>query len=128
VIPSAVEELLRWETPVPGVPRFATRDTELGGCPIKTGDAVTISVGAANVDGAEFPDAFTVRFDREANPHLAFGGGIHRCLGSHLARRELRVTLREWHRRIPEYELKPGLELRYQPGLRLVENLELVWT
>jgi cytochrome P450 len=127
VIPSAVEELLRWETPVPGVPRFATRDTELGGCPIKTGDAVTISVGAANVDAAEFPDAFTVRFDREANPHLAFGGGIHRCLGSHLARRELRVTLREWHRRIPEYELKPGLELRYQPGLRLVENLELVW-
>jgi cytochrome P450 len=127
VIPAAVEELLRWEAPVPGVPRFATRDTELRGCPINTGDAVTISVGAANVDPAEFADPFTVRFDREANPHLAFGGGIHRCLGSHLARRELRVTLREWHRRIPDYELKPGLRLQYQPGLRLVENLELVW-
>ena len=85
------------------------------------------SVGAANVDPAEFPDAFDVRFDREVNRHLAFGGGVHRCLGSHLARRELRVALREWHRRIPEYELKPGIELQYATGLRSVENLELVW-
>ena len=68
-----------------------------------------------------------VRFDREVNRHLAFGGGVHRCLGSHLARRELRVTLREWHRRIPEYWIKPGIELHYAAGLRLVENLELVW-
>jgi cytochrome P450 len=68
-----------------------------------------------------------VRFDREINRHLAFGGGVHRCLGSHLARRELRVTLREWHRRIPEYSIKPGVELSYAAGLRLVENLELVW-
>jgi cytochrome P450 len=68
-----------------------------------------------------------VRFDREVNRHLAFGGGVHRCLGSHLARRELRVTLREWHRRIPDYGIKPGIELHYAPGLRLVENLELVW-
>jgi cytochrome P450 len=52
---------------------------------------------------------------------------VHRCLGSHLARRELRVVLREWHRRIPDYALKPGVELEYPPGLRLVENLELVW-
>jgi cytochrome P450 len=127
VIPAAVEELLRWESPVPGVPRFATRDTEFHGCPIHTGEAVTMSVGAANVDPAQYDDPLDVRFDREANPHLAFGGGVHRCLGSHLARRELRVTLREWHRRIPEYELKPGIELHYQQGLRTVENLELVW-
>ena len=52
-----------------------------------------------------------MRFDREVNRHLAFGGGVHRCLGSHLARRELRVTLREWHRRIPEYALHPGYEV-----------------
>ena len=75
-------------------------------------------MGAANIDAAEFLDAFDVRFDREVNRHLAFGGGVHRCLGSHLARRELRVALREWHRRIPEYELKPGIELQYVPGLR----------
>jgi cytochrome P450 len=127
MIPSAVEELLRWESPVPGVPRFCTRETELAGCPVKTGDAVQISVGAANVDPAAFADGFDVRFDRETNPHIAFGGGVHRCLGSHLARRELRVMLREWHRRIPEYELKPGVVPEYAMGLRHVENLELVW-
>jgi cytochrome P450 len=127
IIPSAVEELLRWESPVPGVPRFCTEDTEVAGCPVNKGDSVGVSVGAANVDTAEFPDAFDVRFDREVNRHLAFGGGVHRCLGSHLARRELRVVLREWHRRIPEYELKPGIELHYVMGLRSVENLELVW-
>jgi len=127
LIPSAVEELLRWETPVPGVPRWCTRETELAGCPIKTGDAVTISIGAANVDPSAFADAFDVRFDRVENPHIAFGGGVHRCLGSHLARRELRVVLREWHRRIPEYELKPGIVPEYAMGLRHVENLELVW-
>ena len=67
-----------------------------------------VNVGAANVDPAEYPDAMEVRFDRDVNRHLTFGGGVHRCLGSHLARRELRVTLREWHRRIPDYGIKPG--------------------
>ncbi len=128
LIPSAVEELLRWETPVPGVPRWCTQETELAGCPIKTGDSVQISIGAANVDPSAFADAFDVRFDRVENPHIAFGGGVHRCLGSHLARRELRVMLREWHRRIPEYELKPGIVPEYAMGLRHVENLELVWS
>ncbi|HLN15556.1 MAG TPA: cytochrome P450 [Acidimicrobiales bacterium] len=127
VIPRAVEELLRWETPVPGVPRLATGDGELAGCPFSAGTMVMVSLGAANVDPAEFDDPFEVRFEREENRHLGFGGGVHRCLGSHLARRELRVTLREWHRRIPDYELKPGIELRYTAGLRTVENLELVW-
>jgi cytochrome P450 len=127
LIPSAVEELLRWETPVPNVPRVAKSACPVAGHSIPEGTFVLVNVGAANVDPAEFPDAMEVRFDRDVNRHLAFGGGVHRCLGSHLARRELRVTLREWHRRIPDYGLKPGLELRYAPGLRLVENLELVW-
>lgn len=127
LIPGAVEELLRWESPVPTVFRMAAVDTELGGCPVRQGEPVLIGIGAANVDPAAFADGFDVRFDREVNPHIAFGGGIHRCLGSHLARRELRVTLREWHRRIPEYELKAGIELEYAVNLRTVENLELVW-
>jgi cytochrome P450 len=126
-IASAVEELLRWETPVTSLYRLATEDVEIRGCPVKAGSVVTVLVGAANVDPAEFPDATDVNFDREVNRHLAFGGGVHRCLGSHLARRELRVALREWHRRIPEYQLKPGIELEYPAGLRTVENLELVW-
>jgi cytochrome P450 len=127
VIPNAVEELLRWETPVPNVFRVATRDTALGGCPVPSGSVVTVNLGAANIDPEEFEDAFDVRFDREVNRHLAFGGGVHRCLGSHLARRELRVAMREWHRRIPDYELEPGLHLEYPMGLRSVENLRLVW-
>jgi cytochrome P450 len=129
-IPNAVEELLRWETPVPfGVPRVATEDTELpNGCPVKQGTAVMVMYGAANVDEADCPDAFDVRFDRDENRHIAFGGGVHRCLGSHLARRELRVTLAEWHRRIPDYGLKPGHEtLEYPPGLRHVKDLTLAW-
>jgi len=129
-IPSAVEELLRWESPVPfGTPRVAKRDTELpGGRLVREGTAVMVIYGAANVDPAECPDAFDVRFDRTENRHLAFGGGVHRCLGSHLARRELRVALHEWHRRIPDYWLKPGHEdLEYPPGLRHVKDLTLAW-
>ena len=71
------------------------------------------------------PDA--VDFDRKINKHIAFGGGVHRCLGSHLARMELRVAVEEWHRRIPEYEVKPGVTPEYTMGLRNVDNLELVW-
>ena len=131
VIPAAVEELLRWESPVPsGVPRVATRDVDLpSGDRVGTGTAMMVSYGAANVDAATFGDPFEVRFDREDNPHIAFGGGVHRCLGSHLARRELRVTLREWHRRIPDYRIKPGHEkLEFPPGLRHVKDLTLTWT
>jgi cytochrome P450 len=130
VISSAVEELLRWESPVPaGVPRVATEDTELpNGQRVSKGTAVVVSYGAANVDPAIFSDGTDVRFDRKENRHIAFGGGVHRCLGSHLARRELRVTLREWHRRIPDYQIKPGHEdLEYPPGLRHVKDLWLVW-
>lgn len=128
VIPSAVEELLRWESPVPMVPRMASVDTEVCGHAIAAGTFITVAVGAANVDEAEFEDAMQVRFDREGNRHYAFGGGVHRCLGSHLARRELRVTMREWHRRIPEYSIKPGHEeLVYGTGLRSVKDLMLVW-
>jgi cytochrome P450 len=130
IISAAVEELLRWESPVPtGVPRVATRDVELpNGQKVPAGTAVMVSYGAANVDPSGFPDAFDVRFDRGKNPHIAFGGGVHRCLGSHLARRELRITLREWHRRIPDYQIKPGHEkLVYPQGLRHVKDLTLVW-
>jgi cytochrome P450 len=95
---------------------------------VAEGSAIGISYGAANVCPHTFDDPFEVRFDREVNPHIAFGGGVHRCLGSHLARRELRITLREWHRRIPEYRIQPGHEkLEYPPGLRHVKDLMLAW-
>jgi cytochrome P450 len=127
VIQHAVEEMLRWETPVQGVVRVTTQDTELGGCPIPKGQVVTAMLGSANTDERTWPDVDTIDFDRPENRHLAFGGGAHRCLGSHLARMELRVALEEWHLAIPEYRIKDGVELLYSQGLRAVENLELVW-
>jgi cytochrome P450 len=128
LIPSAIEELLRWETPVMGVVRASLEDTSLDGCPIKKGDQVMIMLGAANTEEGEFEDAHTVRFDREVNRHIAFGGGIHRCLGSHLARIELRVALREWHRRIPEYSVAPGHTLVYTGGIRSIEHFPMQFT
>ena len=68
-----------------------------------------------------------IDFHREINKHIAFGGGAHRCLGSHLARMELRVALEEWHLAVPEYRLVEGIELRYSQGLRSIDNLELIW-
>jgi cytochrome P450 len=127
LIPHAIEELLRWETPVMGVARAATQDTELGGCPVQAGDLVMVMLGSANTDEAEFGDAEVVRFDREVNRHLAFGGGIHRCLGSHLARLELRVALREWHRRIPDYAVAEGHTLVYTPAIRSIEHFPLTF-
>jgi cytochrome P450 len=128
VIPNAIEEMLRWETPVMGVARVAVKDTELAGCPVHSGDAVMIMLGSANTDETEFPDADEVRFDREVNRHIAFGGGIHRCLGSNLARLELRVALREWHKRIPEYEVEPGHTLVYTPSIRSIEHFPMRFT
>jgi cytochrome P450 len=127
IIPTAVEELLRWETPVPQVVRWAREDTTLGGETVAAGNHVMVNIGAANLDPAEFDDPMQVRFDRDTNRHLAFGGGVHRCLGSHLARRELRIALQEWHRRIPDYTLTPGYEVTYLPPLRYVPDLQLTW-
>jgi cytochrome P450 len=126
-IANAVEELLRFETPTPMVFRVAAVDTELCGVPIHAGDSIVIDLGAADTDPAFQDDAGEIRFDRQVNPHFAFSGGIHRCSGSHLARVELRVALREWHRRIPDYWIKPGTEPIWPPGLRSVENLVLEW-
>ena len=126
LIPAAVEELLRWETPVTGVARVAVDETELSGCPIHKGEQVSLLLGSANTDEGEFDDADEVRFDRGTNRHLAFGGGVHRCLGSHLARQELRIALREWHRRIPDYAVKPGHTLEYTPGIRSLDAFPMV--
>ena len=127
LIPHAVEEMLRWESPVQGVIRITTQATELSGCPIEANKVVSVMIGSANTDERTWDRADTVDFEREANKHIAFGAGAHRCLGSHLARMELRVALEEWHKAVPAYSLAEGIELRYSQGLRSVENLELVW-
>jgi cytochrome P450 len=127
MIPSAVEELLRWETPVIAVPRVARRDVTIQGVEIKAGEIVTFLIGSANTDEDHFKNAQSVDFDRERNIHMAFGAGPHRCLGSHLARMELQVAMEEWHRRIPDYAIKPGEQPIYSPGIREVMYLPLVW-
>jgi cytochrome P450 len=128
LIPSAIEELLRWETPVSLVARAAVEDTTFAGCPVAKGDSVILMLGSANTDEGDVEDADTVRFDREINRHIAFGGGVHRCLGSHLARMELRVALREWHRRIPEYSVEPGHTLVYTQNIRSIDHFPMRFT
>jgi cytochrome P450 len=122
----AVEELLRWESPVQLLSRVATVDTELGGCPVHKGDVVYTFLGGANTDGEGLDTEDGVNFDREINRHIAFGSGPHRCLGSHLARMELRVILNEWHRRIPNYRLADDQEIHYTSGVRSIESFRLV--
>ncbi len=124
-IPAAVEELLRFETPVPAIARVSMADTELGGCPVWRDDKVSVLLAATNMDPDVFPDPLNVDFHRDANRHVSFGAGVHRCLGSHLARMELRVVLREWHRRIPEYRLAEGHTLLYSPALREISHLPI---
>ena len=108
------------------VSRTAARDAELEGCPVHAGDEVYAFIGSANTDDTAFPDADRVRWDRDVNPHIAFGAGVHRCLGSHLARLELRVALREWHARIPHYQIVPGYEFNYTIGIRAVDSFPML--
>ncbi|MCC7078602.1 MAG: cytochrome P450 [Acidimicrobiia bacterium] len=122
----AVEELLRHETPVTGILRVTTEPVVRHDVEMKEHAIVTCLLHAANMDEREFPDPETVDFRREPNRHIALGAGPHRCLGSHLARLELRVALEEFHRRIPDYALVPGVTLEYTAGIRQVSPLPLV--
>jgi cytochrome P450 len=128
MIPGAVEELLRFDGPVVFVPRIATQDVTLGGQLIPAGSTVNVFLGAAGRDPAEHPDPDTISLQRQERT-LTFGVGPHRCLGLHLARMELRVTLEEWHRRIPEYQLAPGATPRvtWPAGLVSIASLPLMF-
>ena len=128
VIPAAVEELLRYDGPVVFVPRIATEDVDVAGQAIPAGSYVMIMIGAASRDPAGHPDPDTIDFRRQ-ELSLAFGGGPHRCLGSHLARMEMRVALEEWHRRIPDYALAPGVTPRvtWPAGVVGFDSLPLVF-
>ena len=108
LLDSAVEEILRWATPVMYFRRTATADVELHGEHIAEGDAVTIWYMSANRDDAVFDDPFRFDVGRDPNPHtghVAFGGGgPHFCLGANLARAEIKVVFEELARRVPEIE------------------------
>ncbi len=106
--PTAMEELLRAYAPVT-MARLVSTDFDFQGCPMHEGDWLLLPFPAANRDPEVFPAADRVVLDREDNRHAAFGLGMHRCLGSNLARMELRIALDEWLARYPSYELSdPG--------------------
>jgi cytochrome P450 len=94
-LPSAIEEMLRWTTPSPMKRRTATVATQLGDQRTAPGDKVVVWEGSANRDERQFPDSMRFDIDRDPNPHLAFGHGVHFCLGAHLARLEMRVVFEE---------------------------------
>jgi cytochrome P450 len=126
VIPTAVEEFVRaYAIVIPA--RKVMADVEIQGCPMKAGDMVKIPLNAATRDDAAFPYAATVDITRKPNNHIGFGAGPHRCLGSHLARQELRIALEEWHARIPNYRIAPDAQMLETGGQLGLESLPLVW-
>jgi len=104
---TAIEEFLRVYAPVT-MARLVAKDHDFDGCPMKADEWVLLPFPAANLDPAEFEHADQVLIDRVENRHAAFGLGIHRCLGSNLARLELRVAVEEFVKRFPEFELAHG--------------------
>lgn len=129
VIKTAVEELLRLETPTHGLKRQVTSDMEVAGCPFHAGERVILSIGSANLDPNRVQRAEEVDFERQPNRHLAFGAGPHTCLGNNFARMELRVVLAEWHKRIPDYRIADGAELVFSDDnmIRTIDAVPLQW-
>ena len=111
----AIEEFLRFYAPVE-IGRVPTRPTDLSGNPVAEGDLVWLSYPAANRDPAVFADADQFVIDRPHNRHLAFGAGVHRCQGSHLARMELRVAISTWMARVPPFQLQEGATVEWTTG------------
>jgi len=110
LLPTAVEEMVRWTSPSPSKRRTATRDVELGGCAIEAGQKVQIWEGSANRDAAVFEDADVFDVGRKPNPHLGFGQGVHYCLGANLARLELRVLFEELLARFSSVQVTKPVE------------------
>jgi len=115
LMPFAVEEFLRAYSPVT-MAREVMKETTVSGCPVKPGNMVLLSFPAANRDPKMFPNADKVVLDRKENRHAAFGLGIHRCVGSNLARMEMTVALEEWLKRIPDFRLDPAGKVTWSEG------------
>jgi cytochrome P450 len=124
LIPGAVEEFFRLYS-VANSQRRVTRNIEFKGANMAAGDRVYVSIASANRDRSVFGDK--VDFTRKVNPHLAFATGPHRCLGSHLARHELKTFLETWHKLIPEYRVEEGTTFGYTGGVFALGSLPVVW-
>lgn len=116
LIPSAVEEMIRWVTPIQNMARTATRDVELRGQTLRAGDKLLLLYPSGNRDEDVFADPFRFDVGRSPNEHIAFGYGSHFCLGASLARMEARVFLEEWLRRMPALERLDSDPPRLRPS------------
>jgi cholest-4-en-3-one 26-monooxygenase len=123
LLPTAVEELLRWVSPVKNMARTVTEDVELRGQQLRQGDQVMLFYPSANRDDEVFTRPDELDIGRDPNPHLAFGFGTHFCLGAALARLELRVMFREVLARLPDLERADGAALAWRPS-NFVSGLE----
>jgi cholest-4-en-3-one 26-monooxygenase len=128
LVPSAVEEMIRWVTPLNNFFRTATRDTEVRGTPIAKGDRVVLLYPSANRDEDVFADPFAFDIRRDPNPHVAFGHGTHFCLGASLARLELRILLEALTSRLRDLEVvtEPDIEANIFVGA--VRSFELAFS
>ncbi len=109
-----VEEIVRLESSAPIVPRVTTEDVTVAGITLPAGSQVRLCLGAINRDGGDATSGDDLVLDGKLHKHWGFGGGPHRCVGSHLARMEMNVVVTEWLCRIPEFELSPG----YRPEIK----------
>jgi cytochrome P450 len=110
LVPRAVEDFIRFAGSIHGIPRTVAKDVELSGQSFCPGESVIVNYASANRDPSEFPDPDRCILDRQANRHLGFGAGVHRCLGSNLARLEFQVGVEQVLSRMPDFALAPGID------------------
>jgi cytochrome P450 len=129
VAPTAVEEIVRWASPVIHFRRTVTEDTELGGQPLRAGEKVVLWYNSANRDEAVFKDPWRFDATREPNEHVGFGGpGAHHCLGANLARREITVVFRELLRRLPDLEITGPPEMLRSNFIHGIKRMPCAFT
>lgn len=129
LVPRAIEEFMRLYSLILQEGRLVLRDVDFHGLPMKAGDIVWLGIASANRDPRTFADPDDFRLDRDnTGHHLGFGAGPHRCLGMHLARHEIEVAVREWHRQVPDYAVAPGADLVERGHQLSLRALPLVWT
>jgi cytochrome P450 len=126
LVPPAVEELLRAHAIV-NTARIVTQDVSFAGVEMAAGDKVLLATALASRDEEEFPSATEIVIERQGNRHLAFGAGPHRCLGSHLARLEVRIAIDELLDRIPTFRLAPEPIVAHGGGVLGIDRLPIEW-
>jgi len=129
VAPTAVEEIVRWASPVIHFRRTATQDTELGGQKLRAGEKIVLWYNSANRDEAAFEKPYRFDVTRSPNEHVGFGGpGAHHCLGANLARREITVVFRELLRRLPDLEISGAPELLSSNFIHGIKRMPCTFT